>query len=225
MRRLILFGKRPRLGRVKTRLVPPLSSEQALTLYRAFLIDQLRFVRQFRGIDPVWCADGKLDGAPDRALPLDGIRVSQQGSGDLGKRLTQALADASREGATATVIIGTDSPTLPASHVSSAFERIERGAPAVLSPALDGGYVLIGVQRPQPELFARIPWGGPEVALTTRQRAREAGIRLDEIEPWYDVDDQAGLTRLRSELAARDSSDRAADTARVLLDLPIDPVV
>lgn len=217
-RRLILFGKRPLLGRVKTRLVPPLTADRALELYRAFLADQLRFLRAFAETARIeWCADGPADPAaidPDAV----GIAATEQGEGDMGDRLLRAIARSAREGDRATVVIGADSPTLPAAHVLRAFEMLQRGdAPAVIAPATDGGYVLIGMTAPLRELIAGVVWGGAEVAEATRRAARRAGILLAELDGWYDVDDGAALERLAREFR-RDpgARARAPRTARLL---------
>jgi rSAM/selenodomain-associated transferase 1 len=224
MRRLLLFGKRPRPGRVKTRLVPLLGERQALALYRAFLTDQLEFLRQFDDLSPVWCVDGELD-AQDRELPLETIEIRQQGQGDLGRRMERAFHEARDAGSQATVVMGADSPTLPAAHVVSAFSRLRSGAEVVLSAAEDGGYVLLGLTEPRRELFRKVPWGTSKVAAVTRQRAEQERIRLVEIEPWYDVDDASALRRLRAELSDARGRARAPATARALLDLPLEPVI
>lgn len=209
MRRLLLFAKRPRLGQVKTRLVPPLDATQALALYRAFLSDQLRFVRQLASTleVEVWL-DGPWE-LPDAA----GLVLREQGPGDLGQRLLRAFEQSERDGSSATVVIGVDSPTLPLSHVLGAFEELARGATVVLAPAADGGYVLIGMRRPQAALFRGVPWGSPEVCAQTLARAREERIDVRILEPWYDVDDGAALRRLALELAEAGAG-RAPQTAR-----------
>jgi rSAM/selenodomain-associated transferase 1 len=219
MRRLLLFAKRPRLGRVKTRLVPPLLAEQALDLYRAFLLDQLRFLMSFAGnldvelrLDGPWTADlGEIPAPP-------GLVVRQQGPGDLGMRLLRAFEESRADGARASVVIATDSPTLPARHVLRAFDELDRGADAIAAPADDGGYVLIGMCRPLPELFHGVPWSTSDVMDITAARARQGGIALRRIEPWYDVDDVAALRRLRLELSGV-SVERAAATARCMASL------
>lgn len=219
MRRLILFGRRPRAGRVKTRLAPLVGSGPAERLYRAFLCDQLTFLRGFESFARVaWWTDGPLDPALDAGLPVEGLELRLQGRGDLGRRLARAFSTAAREGSAATVIVGADSPTLPASRVREAFRRLARGADAVLGPAEDGGYVLIGARGSRPELFRDVPWGGPAVAETTRRRAAAAGIALEETAPWYDVDDGPGLRRLARELRRARGAARAPETARALLD-------
>jgi len=212
--RLLLFGKSPRPGRVKTRLVPPLDPEAAARLHAAFLSDQLAFVAAFRDRAGV---EWWVDGPPGLEAP-PGVRVREQGPGDLGVRLARAFARVHEEGATCAVVIGADSPTLPARTVRRAFERLEAGADAVLAPADDGGYVLLGARGPRPELFRDVPWGGPEVCRITRARAAEAGLGLDELAPWWDVDDERGLARLVAAATARRTRRRAPATCSCVLD-------
>jgi hypothetical protein len=215
MHRLVLFARRPRRGRIKTRLVPSLDADRVLLLYHAFLEDQLRFLRRFeRSCDLELCLDGAWRPA-DRAL-LRGVRTTLQGPGDLGARLGRCFRRGARAGAESVVVIGSDSPTLPARHVRRAFAAMERGIPLVLGPATDGGYVLIGARTPCPELFRDVPWGSPDVLRVTLQRALESGLRPRRLAGWYDVDDAAGLARLVRELRRPAARRRAAATARVL---------
>ncbi len=228
MQRLVLFAKRPRLGQVKTRLAPPLAPEQALELYRAFLDDQIGFLRSFGDrCDVELCLDGPWTADAALRRSVGDLRPTRQGPGDLGRRMLRAIERASREGSRATVVIGADAPTMPADHVVEAFDELRRGAPGVITPAADGGFVLIGLRRPEPALFRDVPWGCPEVLDVTLERAREAGIELRQLRPWYDIDDAAGLCRLRDELAAPTGAARAPATARVLarLDSPDPPVL
>jgi rSAM/selenodomain-associated transferase 1 len=211
--RLILFAKRPRLGEVKTRLVPPLSPAQALALYEAFLEDQLRFLLSLAG--PGRAVELSTD-EPWRPEGAPGIAVTEQGPGDLGDRLHRAFLRSRATGAERTAVIGADSPTLPARRVEQAFRQLSGGASAVLTPATDGGYVLIAMTEPAHALFVDVPWGGPRVTATTRARAAAAGIALAEIEPWYDVDDADGLARLRLELSTTAGRRRAPATAAAL---------
>ena len=216
--RLILFAKRPRLGAVKTRLVPPLSAEQALALYEAFLEDQIRFVRSLAGpgrevelsTDETWAPEGKLAAAAGE------MTRTEQGAGDLGDRLHRAFVRSRAGGAERTVIVGADAPTLPPGRVEEAFRRLATGAAAVVSPADDGGYVLIGLADPSSALFDEIPWGGSEVMETTRRRAEVEGIVLLEIAPWYDVDESESLGRLEREIETPAGLRRAPATARAL---------
>lgn len=226
MRHLLMFGKKPRPGRVKTRLVPPLSSDQALRLYRAFLDDQLAFLRGFAGRTAVaWWTDEPLEPAERSAPSLDGVDVRVQGPGDLGARMLQAIEQSCRGESGPAVIFGADCPTLPATRVLEAFETLERGATAVIVPADDGGYVLLGMSEPRRELVDGVAWGRPDVAATTRRKAATSGIDLVELAPWYDVDEINSLRRLRDELAGPAGVERAPATCRVLLDLELPGVL
>jgi rSAM/selenodomain-associated transferase 1 len=218
MNRLLLFARRPLLGRVKTRLVPPLDDAQALALYRGFLCDQLAFAARLpdAGIAPRVCFDAPWDPDPEIARHLAGLEVVEQGPGDLGERLTRAFRASADDGAENTVAMGADSPTVPLSLVREAFERLDAGADAVVSPARDGGYVLVGMRTLRAGLFREVPWGGARVLVTTRARASEEGLRLAEVGPWYDVDDADGLSALRDELRSDDTRRRAPETARCI---------
>jgi rSAM/selenodomain-associated transferase 1 len=200
MVRIILFAKRPREGSVKTRLIPLLGSAGALDLYRALLADAVALLRsrESPGREVELC----LDGEPGEGYPAPGIHCTLQGEGDLGARMLRAFERSAKEGSEATVIVGADAPTLPPGRIEQAVDELLRGSPAVVCPSDDGGYVLIGLRRPVPRLFRSIPWGGERVLQVTRERARESGIRLHELEPWYDVDVDADLDRLRAEFEA-----------------------
>src|SRR3990172_3337094 len=131
--RLILFAKAPAPGRVKSRLIPALGPEGALALYEAFLDDQIRFVQSLSVPDRrvEVCTDD-----PWKAPGYAAVPRTDQGPGDLGARLLRAFERSHAEGASATVIVGVDAPTLPDAHVLEAFRRLEE-APAVVSPAED----------------------------------------------------------------------------------------
>jgi rSAM/selenodomain-associated transferase 1 len=226
MPHLLMFGKKPRLGCVKTRLVPPLSPEQALRLYRAFLDDQLAFLAGFANqADVAWWTDEPLEPTEHAALSSEGLDLCLQAPGDLGARMFHALEQTCRGPSGPAVIVGADCPTLPAARVSEAFAILERGAPAVIAPADDGGYVLVGMHEPRRELFEDVAWGGADVAATTRRRAAAIGLELVELAPWYDVDEMDSLRRLRDELAGPEGAKRAPATARTLLDLELPGVL
>jgi rSAM/selenodomain-associated transferase 1 len=219
--RLVLFSKRPRRGGVKTRLAAALGADLALRLYRAFLADQLRFLRSFAGstevevwLDEPWEADAAF------APLLRSLPIRLQGAGDLGRRLLRCFASGP---AGPTLILGSDAPTLPAERIPEAFAALERGGDAVVVPAADGGYVLVGMARPQAELLRQIPWGTPRVLAVTERRAAEAGIVLRRLPTWYDVDELDDLLRLRAELRRPEGARRATETARLLAGLDLGP--
>lgn len=216
--RLVLFAKTPRRGAVKTRLVPALGPEDALALYAAFLRDQIAFVASLgrAGREVEVCLD---EPAALGGLPA-GVARTAQGPGDLGARMLRAFARSSEAGSSATAIVGADAPTLPSARVEEAFGHLAAGADAVVVPAEDGGYVLLGCRAPLPPLFDRVPWGTDRVLEATRERAAGAGISLAELDPWHDVDVASDLAVLRRDLAAAPL--RAPATAALLdrLDLP-----
>jgi rSAM/selenodomain-associated transferase 1 len=218
MQRLIIFARTPVLGTVKTRLCPPLTPEQTLGLYRAFLTDQCRLMRSLAA---PWreleiCLDGPWDDENDRLIDLKGLSITQQVDGDLGVRLHAAFENSWHQGMQSTLILGSDAPTLPTGHILQALERLEQGARAVVSPAEDGGFILIGLSEPVEELFREIPWGGEHVLETVTLRAQNAGIDLKRIEGWYDVDDIGSLLKLREELRQPTIARRAPQTVEFL---------
>ena len=190
-----------------------------MELYRALLSDSLallsRLRRQDRGVEA--CLDGPW--SPDRDLfpGAEDIPRAEQGPGDLGERLERMFHRCHGEGMARTVVIGADSPTLPSSIVDEAFERLREGADAVVSPAADGGYVLVGVRgEPPSALFRDVPWGDANVLRTTRDRAVESGIVLVEVPPWYDVDDFHSLERLIRDLDDPHTAENCPATVRAL---------
>jgi glycosyltransferase A (GT-A) superfamily protein (DUF2064 family) len=114
------------------------------------------------------------------------------------------------------LILGADAPTLPEDRIVEGFRRLDAGAQAVICPARDGGYVLVGLGKTRPELFHDVPWGGPRVLGVTMERARSAGIDVAELEPWYDVDTGEDLSRLRNDLSRSGPGARAPETRRSL---------
>ena len=221
MTQLVLFARAPRLGIVKPRLAPPLSPEQALDLYRGFLEDQIRFVAgcRGRGRAGALALDAPAEAGPESALAASlGLEVVPQGEGDLGERMGRALARGFASGFRGVAILAADAPSLPAALVDEAFERLDAGADAVITPAEDGGYVLVALRALHPEIFADVDWGTGTVVLSTRVRAKVAGLRLEETAPWRDVDLPADLDALARDLS-RDPL-RAPATARVLARLP-----
>ena len=211
MERLVLFAKTPRLNEVKTRLAPSVTPETALALYEAMLADQILFVNSLS----------------NAGRSCEVCLGAQQGEGDLGARMHRAFVRSFANGAATVAILGADAPTLPRALVEDAFARLSAGADAVMVPARDGGYVLVGASHPVPALFDGIPWGTASVVGETRRIAGETGLKLAETAPWSDVDVAGDLPRLARELAADPS--RAPATASVLAGLglyvPRNPVV
>ena len=210
-----IMAKVPRPGEVKTRLCPPLTAEQAAGLYRAFLADKIAQVRTLRGARPA------IAFSPDDARPTfqglaPGFELVPQRGPDLGSRLRNILGALLADEAGAAVAIDSDTPTLPTEFLQEGVDRLAGGdVDVVLGPTEDGGYYLIGVRRPHPELFHGIAWSTPSVLRDTLARAHAAGLATACLTPWFDVDTPTDLERLRTTLAGR-STGIAQHTARFL---------
>ena len=187
-----VFAKAPRPGHVKTRLAAGIGDEAALRVYRHLLRKTVREAAR-SGARVVVCydpEDGRRDLDPLVEPPAG--QWSYQGDGDLGMRMHRMLNEALDEGPPA-VVVGTDIPDLDAGVLHRAFRALDE-ADVVVGPALDGGYYLLGLKRPAPELFHGMVWSEPTVLDETRTRARMAGKTVLELEPLRDVDRAQDLT-------------------------------
>lgn len=193
--RLLVFARAPVSGAAKTRLVPALGADGAARLHAALVRHALQ---QAAAAAPLalelWCA------APDSGDTLaalareTGARLRIQEGDDLGARMAHALGAATAGGAPA-IVVGTDCPWLDAAALREAATALDR-ADAVIGPALDGGYVLLGLHRLEPALFAGIDWGTAGVLGATRARLRALGWGWRELAPRPDIDRPADLERL-----------------------------
>jgi hypothetical protein len=196
----VLFARHP-AARVKTRLVPPLTPAEARRLHAACLESSLRLAASLPRRVHRWLYLTPAPRGTRFRLPR-GSRVRAQRGRDLGARLRGALRELTRQGYARVVFIGSDSPTLPRAYLQRAFASLAR-ADAVLGPARDGGYTLIGL-RAVPgaeEVFRGIAWGTARAFRQTLARLRRAKRRTVILPVWYDVDVPADLRRLRRELA------------------------
>jgi rSAM/selenodomain-associated transferase 1 len=214
-----IFAKHPEPGQVKTRLARETSAEWAAAVAHAFLrdtIDRLREVPAQRvlAFSPSSARDAFA------ALAGQDYLIEPQGEGDLGQRLREFLAARHASGCKRTVIVGTDSPTLPVESVVRAFDML-RDADVVLGPATDGGYYLLGCAEGLPPIFEGIAWSGPSVLEQTIKRLEDTSLRLVLLPPWYDVDTLADWHTLAGHVMAmrRAAQDpRAPHTERLVLD-------
>ena len=196
---LIVVAKKPVPGRTKTRLCPPLSPDAAADLYRCLLLDTLGLMQRLES------ADHSLAYTPTsardyfaRLLP-NGFRLLAQQGADLGERLSYALGQHFELGYQRVVIMNSDGPTLPLACLQDAFAGLDR-ADVTLGPGHDGGYYLIGMKRPYPELFQRIAWSTEQVVPQTLAVCRRLGLTVNQLAEWHDVDVEADLDRLRRDL-------------------------
>ena len=200
---IAIVCKTPIAGVSKTRLSPPLKPEAAAELSACFIRDVARTVESVVRDGDVtgYACYTPLGSESDlRALLPDGFELLLQGEGDLGERFKQAIAELLAAGHSAAILLNSDSPTLPRSILRAAADAVRTGNCAVLGPALDGGYTLIGLSKPHARMFEDIPWSTDTVHRLTLERAREIALPVIEVAKWYDVDDGASLQMLEAEL-------------------------
>jgi rSAM/selenodomain-associated transferase 1 len=202
---ILVMTRLPECGQVKTRLAACIGTDAALDLHAAFLRDTLELAVQVaRKLDalPVLAHTGN---GPPPGSRTWGLAAMKQESGDLGCRQVAAHRRLFAAGAAAVLTIGSDSPTLPESRFTAALDRLA-DHDAVVDPAADGGYTLLGLERPLPGLLAGVPWGTAGVQAALASNASSARLRLAWLPGWYDVDDLKGLDRLERDLEAGGSS-------------------
>ena len=257
---LAVMTKAPRAGQVKTRLVPPLTPEEAAELNKCFLRDTVAAISNACGHWPacppkprrrqvgdlvetqsgckphasrspmaaaracgiaVYTPVGAESAYAD-ILPADFTLLPQRGD-KFGERLYFAVEDLFRCGFESVCLIDSDSPTVPAANFEQAIQVLEApGNRLVLGPSDDGGYYLIGLKKPDRRLFEQIDWSTEHVLNQTIQRAKDIELAVKLLPTGYDVDDQAGLRRLRDELLKNElgsSNEVAPSTRRFLASL------
>lgn len=192
-----VFAKAPVPGLAKTRLIPALGPQGAARLQRRLTCAAVQTALDAGlGAVTLWCA-------PDarhrffRALQLTtGLGCRVQPEGDLGARMHAAFQWHCTQGPL--LLTGTDCPPLTPAHLRRAAQALLDGEDAVFHPAEDGGYVLVGLRRPQAALFQGVAWSTAAVMAQTRRLAQAAGLRLCERETLWDVDTPADLSRWRA---------------------------
>ena len=206
--------KAPQAGRVKTRLTPPLSAEEAAALNTCFLRDTAAAISRTAlggktlGV-AVYTPPG-AEAAYAEILPEDFILVPQR-EGDFGERLLAAAQDLLQLGFDSVCLIDSDSPTVPDAVFSQAAEFLFGHEDAVvLGPSDDGGYYLIGLKKAHRRLFRQIDWSTERVLEQTMAAAREIDLPVRLLPIGYDVDDRATLRRLCQELFGGNGSAAAA---------------
>jgi rSAM/selenodomain-associated transferase 1 len=194
--RVMVFARAPTPGEAKTRLIPALGETGATALHRRLVMHCLRAATDSRlGPVELWCAPDADDPFFRDCERRCGVSLHPQGKGDLGARMQRAFESALARAARA-ILVGSDIPALSAQYLRDADQALVRGDDAAIGPAQDGGYVLIGLSRCDPELFRDIPWGGPKVLAETRRRMAALSWRSSELPVLWDVDRPEDLERL-----------------------------
>jgi rSAM/selenodomain-associated transferase 1 len=208
------MAKHPVPGRVKTRLATVIGAEAACRLYRAFIRDLA--ARLATTPWPVTWAVWPADSPFETVVP--GARCVPQEGATLGTRMAHATAQLFTDSRSPVVVLGADSPHLPLAAVADAGRALCGDVDVALGPTVDGGYWLIGLRAPRPELFDGIAWSTATVLHETLARVRAGGLRVHLAPATFDVDEPADLTALRALLARGDIT--LPRTAAVLATLP-----
>lgn len=198
--------KAPRPGQTKTRLAKAVGPERAAALSACFLRDVAAAIEAVpdgigRKAYGVYAPAGAEAEVRSTLPPSFGMLLQAEGSfGDLLHNATCALLDTHD----CVLLVNSDSPTLPTLFLIDAIEHLRRtGDRVVLGPACDGGYYLIGLKAPHPELFADIPWGSARVCALTIAQAEAIGLEVALLPEWYDIDDAESFGWLQEEMAGQ----------------------
>lgn len=190
---LVIFAKAPIAGQVKTRLCPPLTHDEAATLHGSFVLDMLERTK-VAAAKLKLPIDRYLACAPASSLVFfqimeerQSVNLIDQVGDDLGARMQQAFETLFAKGYQRVFIVGTDIPSLPLDYYAQALALLDTHD-VVLGPALDGGYYLIGLTQPRPELFTGIAWSTDHVLAATQEKAAGLGLKTALLPSWRDVD-------------------------------------
>ncbi len=218
---LAVMTKAPHPGQVKTRLSPPLTSHEAAELNKAFLMDTGAAISGATETSPA-CGVAVYTPADAASayfdiLPNDFVLLPQRGE-SFGERLYFAATDLFKCGFASVCLIDSDSPTVSAETFATAAKQVNVDCDTVvLGPCEDGGYYLIGINKPHRELFERIDWSTERVLDQTMQRASDIGIAVKLLPTGYDVDDRVALQRLSAELLEQPARELVAPNTRRIL--------
>jgi rSAM/selenodomain-associated transferase 1 len=204
------MAKAPGFTAVKSRLQPPLTSDEARALATAFLLDRLDALVALGGATVVLAFTPAEAQTALRQLTPHGVRLLAQRGDGLGERLGTLFDDLLAEHA-GVLALDTDSPTLPMAWVADALATLATDeADVVLGPSDDGGYWSIGLRAPCAALFADVPWSTERVLATTLARAAANQLRVRLLPRWFDVDTEADLRRLCDAIASGGGPPRTA---------------
>jgi hypothetical protein len=198
---VVVLAKAPRPGLCKTRLHPLLGPDGSARLQAALI---RRAVAWASELGDAYVAFTPDDARGELAALAPGATLFAQAEGDLGDRLADATGRVLREHGGPVVLVGVDAPTLTAEHGRAALEDLADGCDVTFGPATDGGWYLVALREPHPELFA-LPterWGGPEVLRLTLERVARAGLSLGLLRSERDLDEPADAAALLADPVA-----------------------
>ena len=197
-----VFAKYWQPGRVKTRLAASIGSENAAVLFQRFVKQTLVRHRHSGDQRSIWIWPHEREPEFREFAPAEWT-VRLQSDGDLGQRMNayfeSFLSQKNNSGNEQVVLIGTDSPSLPSSIIEDAFAALQ-DHDCVIGPSQDGGYYLIGMNRPIPELFQDMPWSSDQVLPNTLKRLQSLAFSCHQLPIWNDIDDIDDLKHLQQQL-------------------------
>jgi hypothetical protein len=197
--RIIVLSRAPIAGEVKTRLLSSMDPQTVTILHEQLVLHSLNTaVDSKAGPVELWCSPSKEHPFFLRCAEMFRLELHQQVEGDLGRRMALAF-DETLKRSRAALLMGTDCPSLSRDDLSEAKQNLMEGVPAVVSPAEDGGYVLIGLRRYEPSLFEGISWGTGSVLEETKERLGRLRWKWKELPVRWDVDRPEDVGRLRRE--------------------------
>lgn len=201
---VVVFAKEPEPGEVKTRLADDIGEERAAALFECFLQDTAATVGALDGplgrpVSAVLAYSGDPDAEGFAAFRERNFTFIEQQGDDLGERLAQVSRECFDRGAHQLIIVGTDSPTLGSGHFMKAVNAMG-DHDVVVGPSFDGGYYMIGLDGPHPEIFEEIDWSTARVYEQTLQRCHASSLLCETLEFWYDVDTISDLKLLKTHL-------------------------
>lgn len=199
---ILIFAKTPYPGTVKTRLIPAIGEEGATRLYVRLLTRLVNWIdQQTPCAMELWVTPDLDHPLWERMVAEHGVTVCLQQGEDLGVRMgaaaQQALTRYPR-----VALVGVDCPALNPRHIRQTFLWLSHGEDAVLGPAEDGGYVLLGLNQYHRRLFAGHQWGGEEVLASTRKTLSDLGWDWRELPQLWDLDRPGDLQRLKLDYPA-----------------------
>jgi rSAM/selenodomain-associated transferase 1 len=196
---LAVMVKAPIPGTVKTRMVPPLTHEQAAELFQALLLDQLEHLTRLAEVD-LYVAFTPVEAkALIEAVVPASFQCFHQTGDDLGERMHEVFVELWRRGHRNLVLIGSDLPVVPLVFLRDAFKILERqDRQLVFGPSEDGGYYLVGMNQPTPEIFDGMSWSHDQVLAQTTEKVTHLGIDFRLLPGWFDLDTIKDLERLRA---------------------------
>src|SRR5262245_7118544 len=201
---IAVMAKASIAGRTKTRLVPPLTPEQAANLNTSFLrdvVESLISASAFANITGFMAFAPAGSAGFFRSILPERIGLLETDAPDFGECLLHAATTLLDAGHDAVCLLNSDSPTLPTAYLIAAATALAApGDRIVLGPSTDGGYYLLGLKRPHRRLFEDVDWSTERVSAQTLARAAELGLTAHQLPSWYDVDDPHALRLLVGEL-------------------------